>query len=116
MADLFTITAPLLVRYPDGNRHVVVELFRHPEGLVYFRTFWDRLPRGEGIQMVSGEVRGEGPWKIGDAVISVLGCHGSDPDGAAEYAQWQFHLGQLGEHYPVRAELEQLARQAGYLP
>jgi hypothetical protein len=116
MADLFTITAPLLVRHPDGTQHIMLELFRHPEGLVYFRTFWDRLPRGEGIRMLSGEVRGEGPWKIGDAVITVLGCHGSNPDEAAEYAQWQFHLGQLGEHYPDRDELARIAHKAGCLP
>lgn len=116
MADLFTITAPLLVRLPDGTRHVMVELLRHPDGLVYFRTFWDRLPRGEGIRMLPGTVRGEGPWKIGDAVISVLGCHGSNPEEAADYAQWQVHRGQLGENYPSCAELEQMARQAGRLP
>ncbi len=116
MADLFTITAPLLVRYPDGVRHVMVEVFRHPAGVVYFRPFWDRLSREVGVRVLSGAVRGEGPWKVGEAVITVLGCHGSNPDEAAEYAQWQFHLGQLGDRYPARAELEEIARTAGCLP
>jgi hypothetical protein len=116
MADLFTITVPLLVRFPDGMKHVMVERLRHPDGLLYFRPFWDQLPREEGIQLVSGDIRGEGPWKIGNAVITVLGCHGANPDEAAIYSQWQSHLEQLGDHYPTRGELEQIARKAGYLP
>jgi hypothetical protein len=116
MVDLFAITAPLLVRFLDGTKHVMVELFRHPEGLVYFMPFWDRLSREEGIQVLPGAIRGEGPWKIGNAVITVLGCHGSDPDEAAEYSHWQFHLEQFGGHYPVRSELERIAREAGCLP
>ncbi len=116
MADLFSITAPLLVRYPDGTKHVMVELFRHPDGLVYFRSFWDRLPRRKGILVLSGEVRGEGPWKVGDAVITVLGCHGTNPDEAAEFSQWQFHLEQIGDHYPARHEMEQILLEAGCLP
>ena len=94
----------------------MVERLPHPNGLVYFRPFWDQLPRQEGIQLVSGDIRGEGPWKVGNAVISVLGCHGTDPEETTIYAQWQFHLEQLGGHYCTHAELEQIAREAGHLP
>ena len=116
MADLFSITAPLLIRYPDVTRHVMLERFPHPEGLVYFRTFWDQLPLQQGVQLVRGELRGSGPWKVGAAVITVLGCHGTNPEEAAEYAAWQFHLEQLGDGYPGRDQLAQIARDAGYLP
>jgi hypothetical protein len=37
MADLFTLTAPLMIRYPDDTRHVMVACFKHPDGIVYFR-------------------------------------------------------------------------------
>lgn len=110
MADLFSMTAPLLIRYPDGVKHVMVAQFPRPGGLVYFRTFWDRLPQEEGVLSVGGELHGSGPWKVGDAVITVLGCHGTHPDEAAEYSAWQFHLEQLGDSYPGRAQLEQIAR------
>ena len=116
MADLFSITAPLLIRYPDGSRHVMLERFPHPEGLVYFRTFWDQLPLQQGVQLVRGELHGSGPWKVGAAVITVLGCHGTDPDEAAKYAAWQFHREQLGDAYPGPDRLEQIAREAGCLP
>jgi hypothetical protein len=116
MADLFSLTAPLLIRYPDGTRHVMVERFVHPQGLLYCRTFWDRMPLAQGMLLVEGEVRGDGPWKVGDAVVSVLGCHGSSPSEAAEYADWEIHRDQSGASYPDREQIAALARAAGYLP
>lgn len=116
MADLFSITAPLLIRYPDGTRHVMVAQFPHPDGLLYFRTFWDRLPRHQGVLLARGELRGSGPWKVGEAVVTVLGCHGSNPDEAAEFSAWQFHLEQLGGEYPGREQLQRIAHEAGCQP
>ena len=116
MADLFTLTVPLLIRYPDATRHVMLGCFRHPEGLVYVRPFWELLPAGEGIRLVSGTIRGEGPWKVGDAVVTVLGCQGTNPEQAAEFADWKFHLEQRGEPCPTRSELELVARGQGILP
>ncbi|HYQ70352.1 MAG TPA: hypothetical protein VET88_00335 [Gammaproteobacteria bacterium] len=111
MADLFSVTAPLLIRYPDATLHVMVHRLRHPQGLVYFRTFWDRMPPAEGIVLVAGEIRGDGPWKVGDAVVTLLGCHGSHPAQAAEYADWQLHLAQSPDAYPGNEQLLALARE-----
>ena len=47
----------------------MVACFQHPDGILYFRPFWDQLHDGEGIQIVTGEIKGEGPWKVGDAVV-----------------------------------------------
>ena len=116
MADLFSVTAPLLIRFRDGRREVMVERFQHPDGLLYFKPFWDELAPAQGICVVFGEVRGEGPWKVGDAVVTVLGCQGTDPEQAALFAEWQQRLEQLGATYPGRDELYALAREAGYLP
>jgi hypothetical protein len=116
MADLFTVTAPLLIRYPDNTRHVMVGCFRHPDGIVYVRPFWDQLPEGEGIRLVIGDIKGEGPWKVGTAVISVLGCQGTHPEQAAEFADWKFHLEKRGGRYPTRDDLQAIARDKGVLP
>lgn len=110
MADLFSVTAPLRVRYPDGSAHVMIHSFPHALGLVYFRPFWERLPPGEGIVLLRGEVRGSGPWKVGAAVVTLLGCHGTHPESAAQYAAWQAHLTARGGAYPQREELAALAR------
>lgn len=111
MADLFSVTAPLLIRYPDGTAHVMVHRLRHPQGLVYFRSFWDRMPPAEGIVLAAGEIRGGGPWKVGDAVVTLLGCHGSHPEHAAEYADWQLHLAECHDDYPGSEQLATLARE-----
>ena len=115
MADLFTLTTPLLIRYPDESRHVAVACFPCTDGILYFRPYWNELPDTEGIRVASGELRGEGPWKVGDAVITVLGCQGTNPEQAAEMADWKFRLQQAGESYPTRDELEQVALERGLL-
>ena len=115
MADLFTLTAPLLVRFPNDIRHVMVACFQLPAGILYFRPYWDELPPGDGICQLSGDIKGEGPWKVGDAVITVLGCQGSHPQQAAELAEWMFHLEQRGECMPTHEELRAVANEQGLL-
>jgi hypothetical protein len=110
MADLFSVTAPLLMRYPDAAEHVMVHRLRHPQGLVYFRSFWDRMPPAEGIVLAAGVIRGDGPWKVGDAVVTLLGCHGCHPEHAAEYADWQLHLAECRNDYPESEQLVAIAR------
>jgi hypothetical protein len=82
MADLFSVTAPLLIRYPDTTVHVMVHCLRHPRGLVYFRPFWNRMPAAEGIVLATGEIRGDGPWKVGAAVVTGSGAVGDGVSGA----------------------------------
>ncbi|NNF95598.1 MAG: hypothetical protein HKM94_01565, partial [Halobacteria archaeon] len=40
MADLFSMTTPLMIRSPDSEEQVIAEIFPHPEGLVYFELYW----------------------------------------------------------------------------
>jgi len=116
LADLFSITAPLLIRHADGVKPVMIECFRHPDGLVYLRPFRGRQPDAQDMHFVQGETSGEGPWKIGDAVVTLLGCYRTNPDEAAECAEWQFHAGQPGDACPSRSELELIVRHRGLLP
>ena len=116
MADLFTLTVPLLIRFPDNTRHVMVACFRHPNGILYFRPFWNQLCDGEGIQLATGDIKGEGPWKVGDAVVSMPTRQSNTPEQAAEFADWKFHLEQHGEQYPTREELQTIAVEKGLLP
>ena len=55
-------------------------------------------------------------WKVGNAVITVLGCQGTNPEQATELADWKFYLEQRGKSYPGREELEAIAREQGVLP
>lgn len=116
MADLFAMTAPLLIRHADGREHIMVERFplAAGPGLVYFELFWHlQRPAAQAIHRLEGELRGDGPWKIGDSVISVLGCQGSNPQHAAAYAEWQSYLQQGAPGYPTPAARYALARAQG---
>jgi hypothetical protein len=44
-------------------------------------------------------------------VVTVLGCHGSHPEYAAEFADWQSHLAQRGDDYPEGEQLAALVRE-----
>jgi hypothetical protein len=47
---------------------------------------------------------------VGDAVVTLLGCHGSHPEHAADYADWQRHLAECRDDYPESEQLASLAR------
>jgi len=113
MADLFTVTAPLLIRRADGTQHVAAELFPHPEGLVYFELFWNLHNPDDTVHVLRGPLKGEGPWKVGDAVIRVLGCHGTDGVLARQFDQWRVYRSEQAETYPERPFIESIARRLG---
>ena len=68
MADLFSVTAPLMIRFPDGCRDDMAECFVHgpgqsldrhavspsPAGLVFFRPLRDQPGSPDGICLVEG--------------------------------------------------------------
>ena len=106
MANLFSIKSPLLVRYPNGEQHVVAELFQHAQGIVYFVPWWLAV-EPPGVYLVEGEVRGEGPWKIGDVIVRLMSC--GDSDDSMYWAQWQQYLSGCEPDNPY---LDEQARHA----
>lgn len=115
MADLFSVTAPLLIRRPDGVSAVMAERFPHPQGLLYFDLFWHLGDPTQTIRLIEGEIKGDGPWKIGAAVVRVLGCHGTDAELAADHAQWTLYLNECAAEYPPRPMINAIARAQGVL-
>jgi hypothetical protein len=111
--DLFSLTAPLAVRFPNGTKHIMAEYFPHPEGILYFEPFWHQDSTEQRIHLLKGELKGDGPWKIGDGVIAVIGCQGTDPELALELAQWQDHLMMTGNEYLPHADILTAAREHG---
>ena len=108
MADLFSMKSPLMIRYPDGQKRIMVEYFKHAEGLLFFEAFW-KQGDDSAIHLVKGEYKGEGPWKVGDCVISVLACHGSEPELASLFSEWQTYLQMSPESYPPEKEIQKIA-------
>ena len=111
MADLFTVTAPLKIRLPDGSQRVIAELFNHPNGILYFELYWHE-DHDARIHLVQGELKGDGPWKIADHIIYVLGCQHTDAALANEYAEWRTWHIHNPQAYPDRKMINRLA--AGY--
>lgn len=111
MADLFSMTAPLTLRLPTGEERLMAERFRHPRGLLYFDLDWHVGDPATTLHVVEGAISGDGPWRVGDCIVRVLGCHGSDPALAAEYTRWQQRLEQDG--YLPRPLIEAIARRYG---
>ena len=71
MADLFSVTAPLTVRFPNQKKHIMIERFRYKDGLIYLRPFWPTLPEEHRFHTLPGPIKGDGPWKVGDAIVTV---------------------------------------------
>lgn len=113
MPDLHSLTAPLSIRLPDGTKHVVAEHFSHPKGLLWFEPYWHLNDPDRTIHLTEGTIRGEGPWKVGDAVINVLGCEGTEPTLAAAFEEWQHYLAAHPDAYPPRPLIEAIARRYG---
>lgn len=110
MADLFSVTAPLAIRFRDGSREIMVERLPYNGGALFLAPFWTETGIEAALRFIPGPLRGDGPWKVGDAVVTVLGCQGTDPQLASEFAAWQGLLEQLGTGYPERDRIEQLMR------
>jgi hypothetical protein len=113
MADLFTVKTPLSLRFPDGEKRILMEFFPHPQGLLGFEINWEQAADPSSlIRVYEGELKGEGPWKVGDAVITVLGCHGTDAELASRFADWKFQR-EFGAPYPEAEEIRSIALRYG---
>lgn len=111
--DLFSVTAPLTIRLPSGETRLMAEVFPHPDGLLYFDLYWHELDPDQAFHVIRGEITGEGPWKIADNVINVLGCQGTDPELAALWQNWQALIQGPVSDYPQPELIAAIARRLG---
>jgi hypothetical protein len=101
MADLFSVTAPLAIRFRDsGEKQVLIERLPYNGGLIFLPPFWIDHELEHSLRYVPGPIEGEGPWKVGAAVVTVLGCHGTDAELAGVFSDWQVRRMELGDAYP----------------
>jgi hypothetical protein len=116
VAAIDTVTTPLVLRQPDGREQLIAACFPHPAGLLYLDLYWHRSTPREAAHLVRGELRGDGPWRIGDVRLRVLGCHHTDPHLQAAFTAWQRYLLDHPGDYPPRAQILELARRLGAEP
>ncbi len=113
MAGIETVTAPLMVRFADGSKRLIAAAFLHPRGLIFLDLYWHLSTPQRAAHLIEGEVRGEGPWRVGDALVRVLGCQGTDPELQQAFAEWQQYLQTHTDQYPPRAQIRAIARRLG---
>jgi len=116
MADINSVTAPLVLREPQGTEKVIAACFTHPQGVLYLDLFWHQSTPQQAAHLISGELLGEGPWRIGEHRLRVLGCHNTDPHLADQFAAWQQYLQAHPDEYPPRRQIEEIAMRLGATP
>jgi len=111
--NLFSVTAPLTIRFPDGKKKLMIEVFQHSKGLLFFEPFWHVNGLESSVHLINGTLTGQGPWKINEHVITVTGCQGADPEMASQLSEWQTFLAIPEQKYPNKNEIEYLAKKLG---
>ena len=102
MADLFTVSHPMLVRYPDGNIRIIAETFKHTSGLVYVEPYWLASDKPVAA-LLAGEIKGDGPWKVGDVIVRLLSC--ADTEQKMQWAEWEQYLYSCDSDSPYHNEI-----------
>ncbi len=116
MPAIDTVTAPVVLRHPDGEEQLIAACFSHPLGLLYFDLYWHLSTPQEAAHLIQGDLSGQGPWRIGDSRLRVLGCHNTDPHLQDDFIAWQKYLQSHADGYPPREQIIELARRLGALP
>lgn len=116
MPAIDTVTAPLVLRHPDGREQLVAACFTHPRGLLYFDLYWHRSTPQQAAHLVRGKLCGEGPWRIGEVRVRTLGCQATDPHLQDDFGAWQRYLVEHADSYPPRPQVIEIARRLGATP
>ena len=116
MSTIDSVTAPLVLRHPDGHEQLVAACFTHPLGLLYLDLYWHQSTPDLAAHLIRGEIHGDGPWRVGESRLRVLGCHNTDPHLQDAFSAWQQYLQSHADEYPPRSQIVEIARRLGATP
>lgn len=116
MPCISSVSTALVIRRPDGTEIIAAACFPHPRGLLYLDLFWHQSTPDKSAYIIHGELTGDGPWKVNDAVIRLIGCQHTDPDLQDELGHWMAYLRDHPEDYPPRTQIVEIARRLGASP
>ncbi len=105
---------PLAIDIGLDTPRIIAEGFIAPGGFAFADVGWDApMHAGGQFHFVEGKVSGEGPWKVGDAVIREIE-HGDNE--ADELNQWRdYLLTDHGKHSATRRRARATLRSEGML-
>lgn len=116
MPAIDTVTAPLVLRHPDGREQLIAAGFTHPLGLLYFDLYWHLSTPQETAHLIRGELCGDGPWRISGTRLRPLGCRNTDPLLQDAFTDWQQYLQAHADSYPPREQIIDIACRLGATP
>jgi hypothetical protein len=116
MPVIDSVTAPLVLREPDGGERLIAAAFTHPAGLLYLDLYWHLSVPDRAAHLVRGEISGSGPWRVGDFRLRALGCQRTDPHLQQAFTAWQYYLQSHADAYPPRRQIVDIARRLGATP
>lgn len=112
MPEIGTVTAPVALLFDDGRKQLAAACFRHKLGLLYLDPFWHQQSPDRSAHLIRGELRGDGPWRIADVTLRVLGCHNTDPELQSIHQAWSDYL-KHADDYPPREQILVIAGKLG---
>ncbi|WP_201340858.1 hypothetical protein [Abyssogena phaseoliformis symbiont] len=115
MNKLFTMCSPLYIKYPNGETRVIEALFEYLKGVLYFEFFLEK-DLTYSINIIKGEVMGEGPWKVGQCSLHVLGCNHTHPQLCEMHAFWQQELLQNLAQFRASDVVKIACEKGAFLP
>jgi len=83
---------------------------------LYLDLFWHQTSPRESVHIIKGELSGEGPWRIADYRLRLLGCNHTDPELQDEFGDWQSYLQNHGDEYPPREQMIEIVQRLGATP
>lgn len=112
MLAIETITSPLAILFDEGKKQLAAACFEHQLGLLYLDPFWHLKSPADAAHLIKGTLKGEGPWRISNATIRVLGCRNTDPELQVEFNNWNEYL-ENSPDYPPQEQIFEIAKKLG---
>lgn len=112
MTAIESVTVPLALLFDDGSKKLAAACFKHQQGLLYLDTWWHTKKPDQAAHLIKGSLKGDGPWRIANVSIRVVGCQNTDPELQTELLNWQEYLKEAPD-YPPRAQIMTIAKRLG---
>jgi hypothetical protein len=107
--------SPLYIKYPNGEVRVIENIFKHPQGVLYFELFWEKDPT-YSIHLIDGNISGDGQLKVGNCSFHILGCNHTHPQMCEMHSFWQQQLLQNPEQFRLNEVVEIALKKGAIVP
>ena len=112
MPEIESINSPFAILFDDGSKILAAACFRHELGLLYLDPFWHQQKPDQAAHIIKGQLKGDDPWRIGEATIRLAGCQHTDPELQTLKSKWTDYL-KTADDYPPVEQIYDIVRRLG---